>query len=214
MALNLPHRHYVPPSNGQRLPAVVMVHGRQGNENVMSIFERTLPEGVVMASPRAPVTEKPDSHSWFRLDAPETFEPGLAALEAFVRGLPETYPVDPARVVLIGFSQGAAMSYALLLKEPSLAVGVAGLAGFLPRQAQPWAHGGRLAGKRIFMAHGTEDDTVPVKWAREAAEVLRGTGAVIEIHEYPVAHKLNAQGMKDLKAWMKTVMDEAAHTGS
>lgn len=212
MPLNLEHRARVPDRAvpGQYGAAVVMVHGWLGNENVMSIFERTVPAGVVLVYPRAPIAVKPDSFGWFRVDDPATFEPGLAALETFVRGLPEAYPVDPARVVLMGFSQGAAMSLSLLLKEPALAAGVAALAGFLPRQVQAWATPGRLAGKRVLLSHGTEDDTVPVAWAQSAAEQLRAAGAEVRYEEYPVGHKLNAQGMRDLKAWVASTIGEDA----
>jgi phospholipase/carboxylesterase len=212
MALNLEHRARVPEAaaEGQPWPAVVMVHGWLGNENVMSIFERTVPAGVVLVYPRAPITVKPDSYGWFTLDDPATFAPGLNALEAFIRALPDAYPVDPARVVLMGFSQGAAMCLSLLLKQPELATGVAGLAGFLPQQAQAWAAPGRLAGKRVLLSHGTEDETVPVAWAKAAVERLRFAGAEVRYEEYPVGHKLNAQGMKDLKAWMASAVESHA----
>jgi phospholipase/carboxylesterase len=209
MALNLEHRAHMPQgAAGQRWPAVVMVHGWLGNENVMSVFERTLPEGVGIISPRAPFEIAADSYGWFKLDQPDTFAPGLAALEALVRGLPEAYPLDPARLLLMGFSQGAAMCFSLLLKEPALVPAVAGLAGFLPREAQPWAAPGRLAGRRVLVAHGTEDDTVPVARSREAAEALRAAGAAVDYREYAVGHKLNAQGMKDLKAWLGEVVGQ------
>ena len=204
MALNLEHRARVPEgAEGQRWPAVVLVHGWLGNENVMSIFERTLPPEVVAVSPRAPLPMDDDSFGWYSRDEdPATFAAGLEALRAFVRGVPEAYPVDPAKVLLMGFSQGAAMSYALLLSDPPLVAGVAGMAGFLPEPAEPWATPGKLAGKPVFMAHGTKDETVPIAQAQRAAELLRKAGAEVAFHEYEVGHKMNAEGMRVLKAWL------------
>ena len=204
MALSLEHRARVPEgAAGQRWPAVVMVHGWLGNENVMSIFERTLPSEVVVVSPRAPLPMDADSYGWYSRDAdPATFAAGLEALRAFVRALPAAYPVDPAKVLLMGFSQGAAMCYALLLSDPALVAGVAGMAGFLPEPAEAWAAPGSLAGKPVFMAHGTKDETVPVAQARAAAELLRTAGADVAYHEYEVGHKMNAEGMRVLKAWL------------
>lgn len=211
MALNLAHRARVPAgAAGQRWPAVVMVHGWLGNENVMSIFERTVPQHVAVISPRAPIAVEAESYGWFRLNEPATFDAGLAALERFVRALPAEYPLDPARFGLMGFSQGAAMSLALLLKEPPLVAAVAALAGFLPREALPWATPGRAEGKRVFMAHGTDDDTVPVGWAREAAGRLREAGAAVDLREYAVGHKLNAQGTRDLRQWVAGVYGTGA----
>ena len=208
MALNLVHRVRVPAGpEGSRWPAVVMVHGWLGNENVMSIFERTLPPGVVVVSPRGPLPMGPASFGWFaRDDDPESFSAGLPALAGFVRGLPEAYPVDPAHILLMGFSQGAAMSFSLLLSEPPLVAAVAGLAGFLPAPGRQWVAPGRLVGKPVFIAHGTKDETVPVALAREAAETLRTAGAEVSEHEYQVGHKLNAHGRRDLTAWLQDVI--------
>jgi len=203
--LNLVHRARVPEAAaGQRLPAVVMVHGWQGTEMVMGIFERTVPAGAVIISPRAPLEVAPASYGWYRDEDGEAgFDAGVAALQTFVGQLAEAYPVDPARVSMMGFSQGAGMSYALLLKAPALVLGVAGLAGFLPEPARKWLAPGLLAGKPVFVAHGTDDETVALPFARAARNDLARAGAEVDYHEYDgVGHKLNAQGMRDLSQWL------------
>src|ERR1700687_5369511 len=132
--LNLVHR-VRPPENsaGRPAPAVVMVHGWQGNERVMGIFERTVPPGALIVSPRAPVELAAYLYGWAKAeDGEAAFQAGVAALRSFVHDLPQAYPVDPQRVLLMGFSQGASVCYALLLSEPGLAFGAAGLAGLLP----------------------------------------------------------------------------------
>jgi phospholipase/carboxylesterase len=180
------------------------VHGWQGDERVMGIFERTVPSGVAIVSPRAPLEVEAGSYGWFRVEGGEPFFwDALAALETFVRGLPLAYPIDPRRVLLMGFSQGAGMSFGLLCQAPDLIMGVAGLAGFLPEPAARQLSPGRLAGKPVFLAHGTLDEKVPVALARSARQALAGAGAVVQYHEYlDVAHKMNAQGVRDLTRWM------------
>jgi len=203
--LNLVHRARLPEgAAGGAVPAVVMVHGWQGDEKVMGIFERTVPPGVAILTPRAPLEVAAGSYGWFIFEKGETsFQDGVEALATFVRGLPGAYPIDPRRVLLMGFSQGTGMSYGLLTDAPDLVVGVAGLAGFLPDPLWPRLTPGRLAGKRVFMAHGTEDETVPVLMARSARKALAGAGAEVEYHEYEdVGHKLNAQGVRDLTHWL------------
>jgi phospholipase/carboxylesterase len=193
-----------------------MVHGWLGNEAVMGIFERAIPPGAVVVSPRAPVEAEPNSFGWFSLVEDEaSFRSGLAALREFVRSLPQVYPVDEARVMLMGFSQGAAMCYALLASDPALSAGVAGLAGFLPQPASAWLAPGRLVGKSIFISHGSEDATVPVEQARLARAACEQAGAEVEYHEYAVGHKLNAQGVADLKRWLaRQVGPDAREPGS
>jgi phospholipase/carboxylesterase len=180
-----------------------MVHGWLGNENVMGIFAQALPPGVVVVSPRGPLALEDDSFGWYehREDL-DGFRAGLAALRALVTGVPAVYPVDPRRVWLMGFSQGAAMSLALLLSDPGLVAGVVALAGFVPEFARPWAAPGKLAGKPILIIHGRQDETVSLEQAQSACELLSGAGALVNFHEYDIGHKLNAQGMRDLEAWL------------
>jgi phospholipase/carboxylesterase len=203
--LNLVHRARVPETlAGQRRPAVVMVHGWQGNEKVMGVFERAVPPSAVIISPRALLEVAPDSYGWFRTEEGEpSFQAGLAALQSLVVQLPQAYPVDPRRVLLMGFSQGAGMSCALLLKAPELVLAVAALAGFLPAPARQWVAPGRLAGKHVLIAHGTADETLPVQQGRTARDELVRAGAEVDYREYDgVGHKLSAQGVRDLTQWL------------
>ena len=204
--LNLPFRSRLPESVAN-VPAVIMVHGWLGSEDVMWAFESYLPKEAAVFAPRGYYSAEGGYGWWLQDDYAATFERGLAALREFVIGVRESYPVDPARIALMGFSQGAAACAALLLKEPELARGVALLAGFLPGPARQWATPNRLAGKRIFIAHGIEDDTVPVEEARSARDVLAATGAQITYGEYPTAHKMNPQGLRDLKRWLVEPLD-------
>ncbi|MBL8057174.1 MAG: dienelactone hydrolase family protein [Anaerolineales bacterium] len=198
--LNLTFRSRLPDQPGLA-PAVVMVHGWLGNEDVMWAFESTLPAGAAVFSPRAPLPVQ-SGYGWMLPEDPGSFQRGLDALREFVTGLPAAYPVDPARLVLMGFSQGAAMAGALLLAAPELARGAAMLAGLLPEPAVAWAAPGRLAGRRLLILHGEHDETIPVDAARRARAVLTAAGAAVTYAEYPVGHKLSAQGMRALRAWL------------
>lgn len=199
--LNLPFRSRVPDSI-INAPAIILVHGWLGNENVMWAFEQYLPKEAAVFAPRGLFAAEGGFGWWLTDDYAATFEQGIAALREFVSGVRAAYPVDPARVVLVGFSQGAAASAALLLKEPALACGVALLAGFVPRIAHEWAKTDRLAGKRVFIAHGVDDTTVPIDDARSARDVLTAAGAQVTYGEYPVAHKMNPAGLRALRQWL------------
>src|SRR6185503_1040701 len=151
-----------------------MVHGWLGNENVMWAFASALPGRALAISMRAPV-ESDGGYGWMQADRVEpsgdgagSFEQGLAALREFVIQIPRAYPVDPGRVALMGFSQGAALSYGLALSDPPLAPAVAALSGFLPEPARRWIAPGRLAGRRVFIAHGSNDTVVPLEDAVRA----------------------------------------------
>jgi phospholipase/carboxylesterase len=202
-SLNLIHRVRNPAPNASTLaPAIIMVHGWLGDENAMWAFEKALPLNAFVISMRAPV-EAEGGYGWMLPGNEErSFEQGLASLHEFVSRLPREYPVNADRVALMGFSQGAAMSCALALSDPHMATAVVALAGFLPDAARQWIAPGRLAGKRVFIAHGIGDTAVPVEDAIRARDALALCGADVTYHEYPVGHKLSAQGMRDLKTWL------------
>lgn len=199
--LNLVYRSRLPDAESVP-PAVVLVHGWLGNENVMWAFEAALPPGAAVFSPRAPVEAEGGYGWWVERDDADGLRHGLAALREFVTALPRVHAIDPARLALVGFSQGAAVSAALLLSDPGLLRGVALLAGFLPEVAHGWAAPGLLAGRRVFITHGLKDEIVPVAEARRARETLSGAGADVTYSEHPVAHKLSPPGLRELRRWL------------
>ncbi len=203
-SLNLIHRTRQPATGTPPQPAIVMVHGWLGDENSMWAFAPALPESALIVSVRAPFAAE-NGFGWTLPGDEGSFERGLAALHEFVSRLPVEYPVDPKAMTLMGFSQGAAMCYALTLQHPEQVQAAATLAGFLPDPARRWATPTRLTGKPIFIAHGTEDPTVSVDEARKAREVLSNCGANVTYHESRSTHKLSAQAMRELKAWLATI---------
>lgn len=201
--LNLIHQVRQPLEGdpSQLAPVVIMVHGWLGSEKVMWAFERALPPWALAVSVRAPF-EAEGGWGWLVPGEPGSWAQGLGALRTFVEDLPSVYPVDPARRIVMGFSQGGAMAYSLLLSAPELLTGAAALAGFLPQAARAWAGPGRLAGKRVFIAHGTEDETVRLAEAEQAREAMQTCGAALTYVTDPAGHKVGAQGMRALKAWL------------
>jgi phospholipase/carboxylesterase len=193
------------------VPVVVMVHGWKGDETVMWIFKQTIPPGVAIITPRAPLAVADGGYGWFqRGDSelqpqPDSLWAGCEHLQRFLTQLPQQYPVDPARMVLMGFNQGAAICNTLVLTKPAQVNGVASLAGLIPEIAAESSQG-NLGGLPVFIAHGTQDETVPVTAARQARDVYTRLGAQVTYGEYPTGHKLTTQGMADLKNWLAQVV--------
>lgn len=203
--LNLPYRSRVP-EGATRPPAIVMVHGWLGDETVMWVFEHALPRQAALFSPRGPFIADGGFGWYSESQDQESFTQGVSALREFITRLTDTHSIDPTRIVLMGFSQGAAISSALTLTAPEQVTGLAMLAGFLPTLARPMLEPGKLAGKPVFIAHGAEDETVPIERARRAREALLRAGADVTYGEYAVGHKMSSQGLRDLKQWLAKVL--------
>lgn len=55
---------------------------------------------------------------------------------------------------------------------------------------------------RIFLAHGIQDNTLPVHYARRAKSWLEKIGADLAYREYEMGHQINQQVLTDLKKWL------------
>jgi phospholipase/carboxylesterase len=207
-------------------PLIVMIHGLGGDENVMWIFDHVLPKQATVIAPRAPLWIEPNTpyaeeasggYSWFRPaplprpDAP-TLKRSLGALQKFIEAAIKKYEVDRDQIYLIGFSQGAAVCYALAQAMPNRIAGVIALAGFRPLGTeQPEMFVAEAIGlpkHGYLILHGLEDERVPSEYARQAADALRSIGATIELHEYPIGHKISPQGLKDIETWLKKAISD------
>lgn len=187
-------------------PTVVMLHGRLGNEDVMWIFQRTLPENWLVVAPRAHLADPDGGYSWYL--QPKTvwpplseFDEAVTAVVRFIDVLPDLHGADPSQIYLMGFSQGAATSYATAIAYPELVQAIAGLVGFIPEKCGDPAGLTALYNTPVFMAVGKEDPLIPYEKALACANTLRAAGADLEMHEYDTGHKLNAQGIRDLTDW-------------
>ncbi|MCB8942241.1 MAG: dienelactone hydrolase family protein [Ardenticatenaceae bacterium] len=200
------HRVSQPEGTGP-WPTAVLLHGHAGNEDVMWVFARTLPQNWLLVAPRAIHDGGADGgYSWYprQLDVWPTlsaFDEAVTAVTHLIHSLPALYNADPHRIYLMGFSQGAALAYATAIRQPGLVQGIAGLVGFVPKQTETALETSPLQDLPIFMAVSTQDERIPTKYARQGAKIIKTADAQLEYHEYDTGHKLNAQGMRDLAAW-------------
>jgi len=111
--------------------------------------------------------------------------------------------VPAARTVLMGFSQGAAMSLLAGLRYPQRLAGIVGLSGYLPLAATTAAerHGAN-ADVPIFLGHGRRDGVVPPRTGEMSRDALRALGHQVEWHDYPIEHSVSMDEIADLQAWL------------
>ncbi|MCQ3938080.1 MAG: hypothetical protein DPW18_13680 [Chloroflexi bacterium] len=199
----------VRPSTSENPRLLLMLHGWTGDENSMWVFTRRLPEDYWIAAPRAPHPAEPQGFSW-RPPQPSTFgRPSLEMLlpsaEGLIRLMDEyaaSVKVDASRFDVIGFSQGAAMTNVLGLLYPQQVRKMGVLAGFVPSGLEEYIAKKPLAGKNVFVAHGTQDEMVPVDRARASMSLLEQAGAAITYCEDEVGHKLSSNCLRALEAYL------------
>ena len=103
---------------------------------------------------------------------------------------------------VMGFSQGAAMAFALAAFYPSKIRRVISLAGFLPKDDDFPSRYSSLQGKSIFIAHGRRDKTIPIEMAEEAIQTLESVGAQVTYCPSDTGHKFSSGCIKDLSSFV------------
>lgn len=197
--VGLSHKYRI--GSDRAAPLVVLVHGRAGTHDVMWAFRRCIPDNFNIVAPQAPLPDPVGGFSWWDIATTNARDGGTAAadiLARFIEGVVRFYDLAPRIVIGCGFSQGAGTLSVALQRGVPLG-GVALLAGFVVETEDFDRTNDRA---KVFMAHGTEDEMVPIERARRGRDVLLSRGFTVEYCEDPVGHKIGTTGMKALTAWV------------
>jgi len=173
-----------------------------------------------VASARAPVTlaslRSEGSYAWFHVEFtpqgpvinPDEAESSRLALLRFIDELVETYGLDPARVYVMGFSQGAIMGFSLALTRPDKLAGLVAHSGRILPEIRPLiAPPEALRGLPVFVLHGTADAVLPIHHARASRELLSTLPVALTYREYPIGHQISAESLSDAAAWLSERLD-------
>ena len=198
-----------------RSPAhlLLLLHGWTGDENSMWVFTQHLPPNYWILAPRGPYPSSEGGYSWrevtpssWGLASVEDLCPSVEALVKFVDDWAGSTSVDVTQFDVMGFSQGAALAYTLALLYPHRVRRLAALAGFIPSGGEVMTVRQPLAGKPVFVAHGTADKLVSVERARESVAILEKSGARVTLCEAEVGHKVGGECMRGLEKFFSSVL--------
>jgi predicted esterase len=177
-----PYTVYVPAEleTGKKYPAMVYLHGSDSDDQSVTVAMRTYPwlflKGVFVVSPygRGP------SNAFSRDHAQEDIR------EAVADALRE-YPIDPARLVLAGFSMGGYGVYRTLYENPKMYAAAAVFSGH-PELASEYAPGvvspdfrlpeylNQLRGINLVVIHGGRDRNCPVELTVDLVRRMERSG--------------------------------------
>lgn len=212
MDLSLYHLVREPKQKLEKNPLLLLLHGYGSNEEDLFSFASELPEEYYVVSARAPYDMMYGSHAWYAInfDADEKKFSDLDQARAsrdlivkFIDELTATYPIDPNKVTLIGFSQGCILSYAVGLSYPQKVQRIVGMSGYFNDEIAIDNYANNdFSNLKIFASHGNVDQVVPVEWARKAKPVLDNLGIENIYKEYPVGHGVAPQNFYDFKNWL------------
>ena len=138
-----------------------------------------------------------------RADAAGVHE-STAILEALIAREKER-GIDPDKIVIAGFSMGGAVAINTALHTKENLAGLMALSTYLPLpgEVDKWVGSRELP---VFMAHGSFDPMLPMQWGQLSADKLTEVGFTLEWHDYPMAHAVCPEEIRDIREWLIRVL--------
>jgi phospholipase/carboxylesterase len=127
------------------------------------------------------------------------YGPDVAFIDAALRTAFEQLPVDPARLAVGGFSDGASYALSLGLANGDLFRWVL---AFSPGFAAPPGIAGQ---PRVYVSHGRHDDVLPVeRCSRRLVPRLEAAGYAVRYEEFDGGHVVPDRAARDALALLRT----------
>jgi phospholipase/carboxylesterase len=210
--MDLLYAAHVPQGEGP-FPTVLALHGWGASAHDLIGLAPILNGGeALVLSPQGPVgiriPDGPLGYGWYPLGegtqgSPEECARASDLVLSFLDAAQQRYPIDPRKIVLLGFSQGGALAFDLALRDGSRFAGMAALSSWFPEgvaaQIQPDSAHQSLP---VLVVHGTEDPMVPVGRARESRQRLTELGVLLTYREYEMGHEISVESLRDIVTWL------------
>ena len=175
---------------GSPAPLTVMLHGAASRAEDVSALLEDLAEriGAILLAPNS------RGYTWDVIVG--GYGPDVAAIDRVLAWTFSSYAIDPARIGIGGFSDGASYALSLGLTNGDLFSHVLAFSpGFM-------APAGQEGSPRIFVSHGTRDAVLPIdRCSRRIVPTLRRAGYDVAYREVDGGHAVPLEVVHDAADW-------------
>lgn len=205
--------NYAPPVQkleAGKNPILIMAHGYGADENDLFSLGGEFPDVFHIVAPRAPINLPYGGAAWYSLgyegdkmvsDIPQAVA-ARDRLAEFIGQAVEKYGADPDNVWLLGFSQGAILSYGIMSKYPALVRRYIPLSGYVERGViDSCASKNDYYQVKALAMHGTMDPVIPIQAGRGVQDFMRDLGVDYRYYEFPIGHGISPDGMSRIREW-------------
>jgi len=200
-----------PKNKTQNPPLLILLHGYGSNKEDLFSFAEELPDELLIISAQAPYEMGYGGYAWYAINFDDVkgkfsdlkqAKTSLDIVAIFIDEIKQKYKTDPGKTFLLGFSQGAILSYSLSFFYPNKVQSVIALSGYINTELLP-----KEISKEIqtsyYCSHGSVDQVLPIEWARKSKPFLDNLGLQNVYSEYPVGHGVAPQNFYSFKTWIE-----------
>ncbi|MFZ3564595.1 alpha/beta hydrolase [Tenacibaculum finnmarkense] len=193
-------------------PLLILLHGYGSNEDDLFSFAQELPEDLLIVSAQAPYQMGGGAFAWYAINFDavkgkfsdlEQAATSVTKIASFIDKIKEKYNTNPDKTFVLGFSQGAILSYALSLNYPNKVQHVIALSGYIDENLIKNQQENTKITTDYYISHGTVDQVIPVDWARKAPVFLEENNLKNDYSEYNVGHGVAPQNFYSFKTWIE-----------
>ena len=195
---------------GGPYPALILIHGYGSNMDDLFSFSNYLPEEYTIISLQAPLESPFGGGAWYSINFDSNFKKWSDNKEAStsLRKIKDqldyfisTYGLNSDDISLLGFSQGAILSWSLLLDYPSLFRRAICMSGYINEEIlqKPL---GEYRNVLAYCSHGLNDFTIPYEWAQKSIELLKKNNPKVSFNTYPNGHNVSPENFESILSWI------------
>lgn len=194
--------HEFVPGNSER--ALLLLHGTGGNEQDLIPLGRHLDPDAAILSPRGKVLENGMPRFFRRLAEGvfdlEDLQQRTHELGEFIIAATQDYGLEAAKIVAVGFSNGANIAASLLLLRPEVLRAAILFRAMVPLVPDPLP---KLSDTHVLISAGNQDPIVPASETVNLASLLRDCGANVTVRSVNAGHGLTDADVQNARDWLK-----------
>ena len=191
-------------------PALILIHGYGSNMDDLFSFSNYLPKQYTIISLQAPLESPFGGCAWYSINFDSNLKKWSDDKEALtsIRKIKDqldyftsTYELNPLDISLMGFSQGAILSWALLLDYSSLFRRAICMSGYINQEIlqKPLLE---YRDVLAYCSHGLNDLTIPHEWAQTSIESLKKNNPKVFFNTYPNGHNVSQENFESILSWI------------
>lgn len=197
----------------QSAPVVILLHGRAAKADTIFSINGLLDPNFHIIAIQAPYECPRGEYEWFLpydyehpLDtfSESHFAEAETILTRQIQTMMHERGITNDRLIIGGFSQGAAMSHILAMRGMLQPRAIMAMSGFFPRILLTWPMPKQMP--TYFISHGSNDEVLPLSESKFAYDFCISHGLDATFYEYKGRHKMSIQMLRTINTWVNGLL--------